>query len=139
MKSRIKEFKDPTVPIIINGREHKIKFSLNVMADIQEAYGDLEKMGVVLDEKNNPAFLKDLRKILFFFLNDCLASDEEPYTEREVGRMLEIGNLAEVTQGIMKAMSIGVEGNGALTELENQYEEADENKNEKNVKSGQGE
>lgn len=82
----------PTATIDLD-RERTMRLDLNALSDYERVTGKsimsggfaLEKMGV-----------PDIRALLWA----CLVQEDESLTERQVGAMLHVGNLTEVTRAI---------------------------------------
>ena len=91
--------KDIKNKITVNSKEYPIVFNLNVMEEIQEEYGTLEKWGELTDGKDGEP---NAKAVIFGFThminegidihNEEDGTDEKPLTYKQVGRMLtEIG------------------------------------------------
>ena len=70
-------------------------------------------------------------------LNEGAADDEEPLTEKQVGKLIHTGNFADVKAAIFKSFSMGNNGTPEPPERDEE-EEDDEEDIEKNRNSGQG-
>lgn len=100
--ANLNEVRSKKIPITLNdGVERELKFTLNAMAELEDAYGSVEKAFEVL-EKNNS--IKALRKILWA----GLLHEENPMTEMQVGNLVDIqymqdliGSLNEALEGDM--------------------------------------
>ena len=92
--------KDFEKKITVKGKEYPVVFNLNVMEEIQNEYGTLEKWGELTDggETGEP----NAKAVIFGFThminegidihNEEDGTDEKPLTYKQVGRMLtEIG------------------------------------------------
>ena len=75
----------PTMPFEFNGKVYEICCNMNVLADVQEAYG-----GSLMAALKNPGSIKAATTFLCAMLNDCAESNGWPerYTVRQIGRML---------------------------------------------------
>ena len=91
--------KDVSKKITVNGKEYDVVFNLNVMEEIQEEYGTLEKWGDLTDGKDGEP---NAKAVIFGFThminegidirNEENGTDEKPLTYKQVGRMrTEIG------------------------------------------------
>lgn len=92
--------KDVKVSIPYKGRDYALVFNLNVMEEIQEEYGTIEKWGELTDgrsggEPNAKAVIYGFTKMLnegIDMENEENGTDIKPFTRRQVGRMItEIG------------------------------------------------
>lgn len=99
-------FKDGRYPVELDKTRH-ILFDLNVMDEIQERFGDLEKLGEIM---NGPDRFRNIRAILTLLLNEGAEEGEEPLTEKEVGKKIHAGNIVYVQECIFKAIAIGSTG-----------------------------
>ena len=66
-------------------------------------------------------------------LNEGAEDDEEPLTEKQVGKLIHTGNFAEVKTAIFKSFTLG---NTGTTEQPERDEEDDEEDIEKNATVG---
>lgn len=74
-----------------------LKFDLNSFAELEERYGSVEDAMLVLQSGT----IKGIRTLLW-----CgLIHDDEQLTERQVGAMIGIGDLAELSEKLTDAMS----------------------------------
>jgi hypothetical protein len=90
--------KEVSKTINYKGRDYKIVFNLNVMEEIQEEYGSLNKWGDLTDGKGSENGETDVKALLFGFramLNEGIDIDNEengtnePFlTTKKVGRIL---------------------------------------------------
>ena len=90
--------KEVSKTINYKGRDYKIVFNLNVMEEIQEEYGSLNKWGDLTDGKGSENGETDDKALLFGFramLNEGIDIDNEengtnePFlTTKKVGRIL---------------------------------------------------
>ena len=89
--------KDIKNKITVNGKEYPIVFNLNVMEEIQEEYGTLEKWGELTDgeEPNAKAVIFGVTHMInegIDIMNEENGTNDKPLTQRQVGRMItEIG------------------------------------------------
>jgi len=75
--------------IILEGREYEINLDLNAFAELEEIYGDVTE---ALDGLEKGSF-KAIRAILYAILK----SQNEKLTLVKVGKMINMGNLVEIT------------------------------------------
>lgn len=122
--------KDGRYPITLDKERHLL-FSLNVIDELQDKFGGFDQLDNTLQGKDS---IKNLRWLLTLLLNEGAEDGEKPMTEKEVGRMIHVGNLSEVKTAVFKAFSYG---NNGEEELEEQDEE--EESEEGNAQAGKGE
>ena len=79
--------------------------------------------------------IKNLRWLLTVLLNEGAADDEEPLTEKQVGKLIHTGNFADVKAAIFKSFSMGNNGTPEPPERDEE-EEDDEEDIEKNATAG---
>lgn len=122
--------KDGRFPIMLDKERHLL-FSLNAIDAMQDKFGGFDKLDEMLSGKDS---IKNLRWILTVLLNEGAEAGEPELTEKEVGRLIHIGNFLELKSAIFKAFSLG---NNGTTEPPARDEEDDEEEDgEKNVKAG---
>lgn len=91
--------KDVNGTIQYRGRDYRLVFNLNVMEQIQDEYGSIDKWGELTDGKNGEP---NAKAVIFGFtamLNEGLdieneenGTDYKPLTLKQVGRMItEVG------------------------------------------------
>jgi hypothetical protein len=122
--------KDGRFPIMLDKERHLL-FSLNAIDEMQDKFGGFDNLDTVLSGNES---IKNLRWLLTLLLNEGAADDEEPLTEKQVGRLIHTGNFAEVKSAIFKAFSIG--NNGTEEPPAHEDEEDDEEENTKNATAG---
>lgn len=122
--------KDGRFPITLDKERHLL-FSLNVIDELQDKFGGFDQLDNALQGKDS---IKNLRWLLTLLLNEGAGDGENPLTEKEVGRMIHVGNLSEVKTAVFKAFSYG---NNSGEEPEEQDEE--EESEEGNAQAGKGE
>ena len=91
--------KDISGEIEYKGKKYKLIFNLNVMEEIQEKYGSIEKWGSEWEPKDGEPNIKALKFGFAAMLNEGLeitneenGMSEKPLTLRQVGRIIsEIG------------------------------------------------
>ena len=111
-------------------KERHLLFSLNAIDEMQDKFGGFDRLDTVLSGKDS---IKNLRWLLTVLLNEGAEDDEEPLTEKQVGKLIHTGNFAEVKTAIFKAFSMG--NNGTLEPPEQDGED-DEEDIEKNMTAG---
>lgn len=95
MKNNDNKLKDITNEIEFKDKKYKIVFNLNVMQEIQEKYGTIEKWGALTDGTDGEVNIKALIFGFTQMLNEGLEIESEelgteykPFTEKQVGRMI---------------------------------------------------
>ncbi len=75
--------------------EYPIAFTLNVMEEIQDKFGSMEKWGMALTPENGEPNIKDLKWTFTQFINEGIDIENEkqgekrPFvTEKQVGRII---------------------------------------------------
>lgn len=121
--------KDGRFPIVLDKERHLL-FSLNAIDEMQDKFGGFDRLDTVLSGKDS---IKNLRWLLTVLLNEGAEDDEEPLTEKQVGKLIHTGNFAEVKTDIFKAFSMG---NNGTPEPPEQDGEDDEEDIEKNMTAG---
>lgn len=111
-------------------KERHLLFSLNAIDEMQDKFGGFDRLDTVLSGKDS---IKNLRWLLTVLLNEGAEDDEEPLTEKQVGKLIHTGNFAEVKTAIFKAFSMG---NNGMPEPPEQDGEDDEEDIEKNMTAG---
>jgi hypothetical protein len=123
--------KDGRYPITLDKERHML-FSLNALDAIQDKFGGFDKLNEIVRGKDN---LKNITWLMTLLLNEGAEDNEEPLTEKKVGRLVYGGNFNYVVEEMMKAFNFG---NSGSTEPELTEEEPDdEEDDEKNAMSGQ--
>ena len=113
--------KNKVVYIETEKRKIPLVFNLNVMEEIQEQYGTLEKWGEITQGDGEPK-VKDLKAGIMAMMNEAIdieneenGSNETPLTEKQVGRiMTEVGiqGIVEKIREITVASTNSGEENG---------------------------
>jgi len=87
--------KDYKFNLEVEGKEYQLVFNLNVMQEIQEEYGTLEKWGELTDGKSGEVNVKALIFGLTHMINEAIdmRNDEEGtrdllLTQKQVGRLI---------------------------------------------------
>ena len=123
--------KDGRLPIVLDKERHLL-FSLNVIDEMQDKFGGFDKLAEMLKGRDG---IKNLRWLLTVLLNEGAADDEEPLTEKQVGKLIHTGNFADVKAAIFKSFSMGNNGTPEPPERDEE-EEDDEEDIEKNATAG---
>ena len=66
-------------------KERHLLFSLNAIDEMQDKFGGFDRLDTVLSGKDS---IKNLRWLLTVLLNEGAADDEEPLTEKQVGKLI---------------------------------------------------
>lgn len=124
--------KDGRFPIQLDKERHLL-FSLNAIDEMQDKFGGFDRLDTVLSGKES---IKNLRWLLTVLLNEGAADDEEPLTEKQVGKLIHTGNFADVKSAIFKAFSMGNTGSPEPPERDAEDDEEDDTDDEKNAGAG---
>lgn len=119
----------------LKGKEYRLLFTLNALDELQTKCGGYDKLGEVFN-KNNKDWVKDTKWLLTLLINEGLLEEDENatlFTEQQIGRLIHIGNLAEVQRAIFAAFAAGTAGDG-----ENAEETEEESAETGEMKAGQG-
>lgn len=103
------QFKQKAITVNINGKDFNIFYDLNAYSELENRYGSIDK---AMDELSKGS-LKALRIILWAgLIHDNTVFDDftgEPVsygiTIGEVGRMLSMQNMKEITENLTKAIT----------------------------------
>ena len=117
--------KDGRFPIVLDKERHLL-FSLNAIDEMQDKFGGFDRLDTVLSGKDS---IKDLRWLLTVLLNEGAEDDEEPLTEKQVGKLIHTGNFVEVKTAIFKAFSMGNNGTPEPPEQDGGDDDEDIEKN----------
>ena len=79
-----------------DGVEREVKFTLNVMADLEDEYGSVDAAFAAL----NDGKIKTLRH----FIWAGLSSGEEPLTELQIGNLIDMSELQEILSPLNSAL-----------------------------------
>ena len=123
--------KDGGSTVTLKGKDYRLLFSLNALDEIQTKFGGYDKLDEVFN-KDNPDWVKDTKWLLTLLINEGLLEEDENaqiLTEQQTGRLIHMGNLAEVQRAIYASFAAGTAGDGENTgETEEEREEAGEMK-----------
>ena len=84
----------------LDGSEHELKFTLNALALLEEQYGDVDKAFEAMDKGS----FKAIRYTLWAALQD----EENPLTEKQVGSLIDMNSLGQITQLLNTAAEAGM-------------------------------
>ena len=100
--------KNARVYIETEKKKIPLVFNLNVIEEIQEKYGTLEKWGEVTAGGGEPK-VKDLKAGIMTMINEAIdieneenSTDEKPLSEKQVGRILSEVGLQKVIEKIQE-------------------------------------
>lgn len=124
--------KDGRYPITLDKERHML-FSLNALDAIQDKFGGFDKLNEIVRGKDN---LKNITWLMALLLNEGAEDNEDPLTEKRVGRLVHAGNFNYVVEEMMKAFNFGNSGSTEPEDTEDD-EPDDEEDTEKNAMSGQ--
>lgn len=115
--------------IAVDGKEYPLAFTLNVMENVQETYGSIDKWSEALqpkpyvdevtkEEKNPEPKLKDLIWTLREFINEGIdieneeSNDKRPFlTHKQVGRLITSFGLSE-SGSLLKSLTLKATNTG---------------------------
>lgn len=99
--------KDAMNTINYKDKEYKIIFNLNVMEQIQEEYGTLDKWGDLTDGVSGEVNVKALKFGLMCMINEGIdiqneeeGTDIKPFTSKQIGRILTELGIKEMTEKV---------------------------------------
>ncbi|GMQ61202.1 MULTISPECIES: hypothetical protein [Vallitalea] len=84
--------------IQIKGKNYKLDYNLNALIDIQKRYGSMEEALKKLKVNN----YEDIRFFLMIGINHGMDLE---LSEKDVGKLLNMDNISEVSINMMKAIS----------------------------------
>ena len=123
--------KDGGYTVELKGKEYRLLFTLNALDEIQTKFGGYDKLNEIFNQ-SNPDWVKDTKWLLTLLINEGLLEEDENaeiMEEQRVGRLIHVGNLAEVQRAIYASFAAGTAGDGENTgETEEESEEAGEMK-----------
>lgn len=124
--------KDGRLSVKLNGKEYYLLFSLNALDEMQDRFGGYDKLDKAFDSEN-PQMIKDLRWLLTLVINEGMEEGQEPLTEKQVGRIIHLGNLQQIKDAIFEAFVYSTNGGE-----ENAAEEETADAEEGNMQAVQG-
>lgn len=123
--------KDGGYVVTLKGKDYRLLFTLNALDEIQTKFGGYDKLNEIFNQ-SNPDWVKDTKWLLTLLINEGLLEEDENaeiMEEQRVGRLIHVGNLAEVQRAIYASFAAGTAGDGENTgETEEESEEAGEMK-----------
>lgn len=112
--------KDYTGKITLDGQEYPLIFNLNVMEQIQEEYGTVEKWGKLTDGKNGEVNAKALIFGLTAMYNEAVDIENEeqgsylPFiTKKQMGRLVSRAGLEKSTEALNNAVVEATKGDSS--------------------------
>lgn len=100
--------KNKVVYIKTEKREIPLIFNLNVMEEIQEQYGSLEKWGEITQGDGEP-MIKDLKAGIMAMINEAIdieneekGTNETPLSDKQVGRIMTEVGIQEIVKKIQE-------------------------------------
>lgn len=100
--------KNTVVYIETEKKSIPLVFNLNVMEEIQEKYGSLDKWGEITQGDGEPK-VKDLKAGIMAMINEAIdieneenGTDEKPLSEKQVGRIMTEVGIEEITNKIQE-------------------------------------
>lgn len=100
--------KNKVVYIETEKRKIPLVFNLNVMEEIQEQYGSLEKWGAITQGDGEPK-IKDLKAGIMAMMNEGIdieneenGTNETPLTDKQIGRIMSEVGIQEVVKKIQE-------------------------------------
>lgn len=112
--------KDGRYAVTLNDKTYHMLFSLNVLDEIQDRFGGYDKLDEVLSTDKN--MIKNIRWLFTLLLNEGRDDGEPELTEREVGRIIHVGNLSEIKGAIFSAFAYGATGDDEPDKAEDNNE-----------------
>jgi hypothetical protein len=103
----------PQATLMLDGKEYTLRMDLNALSDFESMTGKSIMRGGLTDINNLE--LSDARGLLWA----CMVQDDESLTIRQVGRMIHMGNLGEITEVIQKLVA------GAMPDAQEEAEGSD--------------
>lgn len=101
--------KDGRFPVELGGKKYHLLFSLNALDEMQDKFGGYDKLDKAFDQ-SNPNMIKDLRWLLTLVINEGLEEGEQELTEKQVGKLIHIGNLTLIKDAIFNAFVYSTNG-----------------------------
>lgn len=106
--------KDGGYVVTLKGKDYRLLFTLNALDEIQTKFGGYDNLNEIFNQ-NNPDWVKDTKWLLTMLINEGLLEEDENaelMEEQRVGRLIHVGNLAEVQRAIYASFAAGTAGDG---------------------------
>lgn len=97
LMSNITNIRTKSVPVMVDDKIFNIRYTLNAFAELEEAYGSVDKALKQLEEGS----FKGIRKLLWA----GLIHENPTLTEVEVGNMIDLENLNDFAGALTRAMA----------------------------------
>lgn len=97
--SNISDVRPKTIKVMLD-KERTIRFTLNSFADLEERYGSIDVAMNTLQDGS----IKGLRTLLWA----GLIHEDEQLTERQVGNMIDMSSLTELTVHVTEALELSL-------------------------------
>ena len=99
-------------------KKYPVVFNINVMEEIQEAYGSISNWGAIIENAKGEPKVKDLKVGLMFMINEAIDIENEKNNEnkpmltlKQVGRLIsEVG--FEAITNVIKDVSVASTSTG---------------------------
>ena len=101
--------KDGRVAIELDKTRYLL-FDLNAVDAVTDKYGTFENLGSIISPVANPQYMKDLRYLVTLMLNEGADEGEPEFTEKQVGKLIHIGNMVAAMNAVTAAISYGESG-----------------------------
>ncbi len=95
--SNLEDIRNNGVKTVLNGKEYRLIFDLNAMAEVEEKYGTIGKAMKAMQEGS----IKAVRCVLWAMM----LHDSPELTEKEVGQMVTVATLDKITDDIAAAVN----------------------------------
>lgn len=119
--------KDGGYVVTLKGKDYRLLFTLNALDEIQTKFGGYDNLNEIFNQ-SNPDWVKDTKWLLTLLINEGLLEEDENaeiMEEQRVGRLIHVGNLAEIQRAIFASFAAGTAGDeesSGNTEKENDEE-----------------
>lgn len=94
------DLKQKGTKINIGDKEYEIAMDFNVICELEEHYGSMDKVEAALSKSK----MKDVRFILYAMLKQS----DESLTEKQVGHMITVQNMQQIMDALGKAMQSAI-------------------------------
>lgn len=118
---------DNVMKITVDGANYPIAFTLNVMENIQEKYGSMDKWMKLITPKSEEPQIKDIKWSFTEFINEGIDIENEetgenrPFvTMKQVGRIITKAGLSNITSTLMSATISSIKTKEASDTVKNE-------------------
>lgn len=108
--------KDGRYAVELNGKTYHMLFSLNVLDELQDKWGGYDKLDEKLSDDKN--MIKNIKWLFALLLNEGREENEPELTEKEVGRIIHVGNINVIKGAIFNAFAFGANGGEEIAQAE---------------------